>query len=175
MPAHPELIARAQGGDEQAMEQIIFAYQGRVGAMVMSIIGNDDDWEDVCQQIFVKMVLGLPRLKRVELFEPWLFRIARNAALDHVRRRRTRRFLVPWQKSHDSIAGAPEPELNLKNTALDEAISELPQDEREMVALIRDRHSNYSRISAMTGQSVSAIKSRVFRLRQRLRRLILDV
>lgn len=143
--------------------------------MVMSIIGNDDDWEDVCQQIFVKMVLGLRRLKRVELFEPWLFRIARNTALDHVRRRRTRRFLVPWQKSHDSITRAPEPELNLKNTALDEAISELPQDERELMALIRDRHSNYSRISAMTGQSVSAIKSRVFRLRQRLRRLILDV
>jgi len=175
MPATPELIARAQVGDEQAMERIIFAYQGRVGAMVISIMGNDDDWEDVCQQIFVKMVLGLRRLKRVDLFEPWLFRIARNAALDHLRRRRTRRFLVPWQKSHDSIAAMPELELNLENAALDAAISQLPADQRELMVLIRDRHWKYSRISAITGQSVAAIKSRVFRLRRRLRRLVLDV
>lgn len=85
-----ELIARARVDDQDAMEQIIRAYQGRVAAMVISIIGDDDDWEDVCQQIFVKMILGLRRLKATEMFEPWLFRIARNSSFDHLRRRHAR-------------------------------------------------------------------------------------
>src|SRR6516165_8461108 len=107
-PDLAEQIARAQADDRQAMEQIIGSYQRRVAAMVVSVIGDDEDWEDVCQQIFVKMVMGLRRLKQVEAFEPWLFRIARNAVFDHLRRRRARRFLVPWQKLHESIAGQPQ-------------------------------------------------------------------
>lgn len=176
MPLIPELIARARVGDEHAMEELICSYQGQVGATVISIIGNDDDWEDVCQQIFLKMILGLGRLKKVELFEPWLFRIAHNAAFDHLRRRRTRRFLVPWQKSHDSTASSmPETELNTSNARLATAISELAPEDRELMALVGDRDWNYSRIGAITGQSVSAIKSRVFRLRRRLRRLIFEL
>jgi RNA polymerase sigma-70 factor, ECF subfamily len=166
-----ELIVRAQAKDQQAMEQLIVAYQGRVAAMVISIVG-DDEWEDVCQQIFVKMVLGLRRLKRVDAFEPWLFRIARNSSFDHLRRRRIRRFLIPWQKSHDSIAGEPEPQQNLKRAALNTAIALLPPDERELITLIRERPCSYSRLTERTGQSVSAIKSRLFRARRRLRQLM---
>jgi RNA polymerase sigma-70 factor, ECF subfamily len=175
MPAISELIARAQAGDEQAMEQIICAYQRPVATIVISIIGNDGDWEDICQQIFLKMVRGLGRLKNVALFEPWLFRIARNASLDHLRRRRTRRFLVPWQQSHDSIAdGTPEHDVDQGAAALETVISRLPPDDRHLMMLVGDRRWDYSRIGAMTGRSVSAIKSRVFRLRRRLRRLVLD-
>ncbi|MBV8452041.1 MAG: RNA polymerase sigma factor [Deltaproteobacteria bacterium] len=174
MPAIAELIARAQADDQQAMEQIIAAYQGRVAAMVISLIGDDQDWEDVCQQIFVKMILGLRRLKQVEAFEPWLFRIARNAAFDHLRRRRTRRILVPWQKSHDSIAGEQHTAVNLKSAALDNAVIRLPPDERELIALIRERHCSYSRLTRLTGQSLSAVKSRLFRARRRLRQLMTD-
>jgi RNA polymerase sigma-70 factor (ECF subfamily) len=134
----PELIVRARVGDEQAMEQLICSYQGPVGAMVISIIGSDDDWEDVCQQIFLKMILGLARLKKAEFFEPWLFRITRNAAFDHLRRRHTRRFLVPWQESYDSIAGGtPETEPKVRSAALAAAISQLAPHDRELMALRR--------------------------------------
>jgi hypothetical protein len=52
MPSIAELIARAQADDHEATEQIILTYQRRVAAMVISIVGIDDDWEDLCQQIF---------------------------------------------------------------------------------------------------------------------------
>jgi RNA polymerase sigma-70 factor, ECF subfamily len=172
MTINSELVARAQTDDHEAMEQLIVTYQGRVAAMVISIIGNDEDWEDICQQIFVSMVLGLRRLKRIEIFEPWLFKIARNAAFDHLRRRRARRFLIPWQKSHDSIAGDPQVEPNLKSAALDRALAQLPPTERELIALVRDQHWSYSRLASLTGQSLSAVKSRLFRARRRLRQLM---
>src|SRR5258708_4476756 len=88
-PLLSDLILRAREGDDRALEQLIGDYQRRVAAMVVSLIGNDPDWPDLCQQIFVKMVHGLPRLKALEVFEPWLFRIVHNACYDHLRRRRS--------------------------------------------------------------------------------------
>jgi RNA polymerase sigma-70 factor (ECF subfamily) len=173
MASISELIATAQSGDEAALEEIIRAYQQRVAAMVIARVGKDDDWQDLCQQIFVKMVLGLGRLKEIEAFEPWLFRIARNACFDHLRRRRNRWFLVPWQNWHDSIADAPQ-NLDPKGAALDVAIEQLASDQRELVTLVRDHNWGYSRLAAVTGQSVAAIKSRLFRARRRLRRLIIE-
>ena len=171
-PSIAELIARAQADDHRAMEQIILIYQGRVAAMVISIVGLDNDWEDLCQQIFVKMVLRLRRLRRAQFFETWLFSIARNCSFDHLRRRRARHFLVPWRKAHESIPGEPQPEPNLKDGALDNAIAQLPQRERELIILIRDGNWSYSRLSAISGESLAAIKSRLFRARRRLRQLI---
>jgi len=172
MPSISELITLARGGDEQAMQRLIVAYQARVAAMVISVIGDDEEWEDVCQQIFVKMVLGLRRLKKLEVFEPWLFRIARNSALDHLRRRRARRLFVPWQRSHEAIADETRPDLNPHHAALDEAIAQLPADQRDLLTLVLDRHCSYSYLTAITGESVAAIKSRLFRARQRLRQLM---
>jgi RNA polymerase sigma factor (sigma-70 family) len=173
MPEMSEQIARARAGDQQAMEQIIVAYQSRVAARVIAIIGHDNDLEDVCQHVFVKMILGLRRLKPIETFEAWLFRIARNAAFDHLRHRRARRFLVPWRESYDSIVGTTEPALNLKGVALDTAVAQLPPEDRELMLLIRDQYWNYSLLRARTGQTLSAIKSRLFRVRRRLRQLML--
>ena len=165
-----DLITRAKADDQQAMEQIIVAYQERVAAMVISIVGIDEDWEDICQQTFVKMVLGLWRLKKDEVFESWLFTIARNCSLDHLRRRRARQFLVPWQKSHDSIAG--EAPVANSSAALNAAVAQLPPEQRELIVLLRERDYSYSRLAAVTGQSIAAIKSRLFRARRRLRQLM---
>jgi len=173
MPAISELIVRAQSGDEVALEQIIRAYQDRVAGVVIARIGRDDDWQDLCQQIFVKMVLGLRRLKELDAFEPWLFRIARNACFDHLRRRRSRWFLVPWQTWHDSIEEPPR-DVDSNSAALEAAIERLPPEQRELMALVREHNWEYSRLAAFTGYSVAAIKSRLFRARRTLRRLIME-
>jgi len=172
MPLISELIARAKADDEEALEQIIRTYQSRVAAMVISRIGQDDEWQDLSQQIFVKMILGLRRLKNVDVFEPWLFRIARNACFDYLRRRRNGWVFVPWQRWHDSIADETSPNVDSRGVALEAAINRLPSDQRELIVLVRSHELSYSRLSQITGQTVAAIKSRLFRARRRLRQLI---
>jgi RNA polymerase sigma-70 factor (ECF subfamily) len=140
--------------------------------MVTSVIGYDDDWEDICQQIFVKMVLSLRRLRQIETFESWLFRIARNSSLDYLRRRRARQFLLPWRSWCDSIAGEAPGALHSK---LSPAIARLPPDERELITMICDEGHSYSRLARLTGKSVSSIKSRLFRARRRLRQFLTEV
>jgi RNA polymerase sigma factor (sigma-70 family) len=175
-PAAPDraLLARAQRGDEDALEQMIRQYQERIARKVLSVVGADGDWQDLCQRIFVKMVLGLPRLKNPALLEPWLMRIARNECFDHLRRRRARRIFVPWERAHDDIAGPPgEPsKIEYRLAAFDDAVDQLPQDQRELINLVRTREYSYEALAARTGNTVAAIKSRLFRARRKLRDLL---
>ncbi len=154
------------------MERVIAAYQRRVAAMVISIVGRDEDWQDLCQQIFVKMVLGLPRLARAELFEPWLLRIARNCCFDHLRRRRARRIFVPWSKAHDAIAADCAADAGERIAAMRAAIDRLSSDQRKLMQLAGMAGWSYSRIAEATGHSLAAIKSSLFRARRRVRRLM---
>jgi RNA polymerase sigma-70 factor (ECF subfamily) len=169
-----DLLVRARSGDDDALEQLIRDYQRPVAAMVLSVVGDDADWPDLCQQIFVKMVHGLPRLKATEVFEPWLFRIARNACFDHLRQRRRRRSIVRWEPWHTAVADEPEDssQLESKSVALDDAIRRLPADQRELMTLLRDRSWSYQALAKLTGASLGAIKSRIFRARKRLRDLM---
>jgi RNA polymerase sigma-70 factor (ECF subfamily) len=175
--AHESLdsVRRAQRGDEAALEQLIRDYQRRIAATVVGLIGNDTDAPDVCQQIFVKMVHGLPRLKQAELFEPWLMRIARNACFDHLRRRRARRFLVPWEHRHDQIpAEEPEDDAEKRSAALSRAVKRLPEDQRELLTLVRDGEWSYRALAGLTGQTLGAIKSRLFRARRRVQQILVE-
>lgn len=174
-PPAPELIEQARASDDDALERLIRLYQNRVAAMVRSLVGDTDpEWPDICQEIFVKMVLGLPRLKTVAVFEPWLLRIARNACYDHLRRRRSRRWMVPWEPHHDAVPAPSESGADAHSARLSQAIGRLPADQRELIELVRDRHWSYERLAQMTGQTLGALKSRLFRARQRLRQLMIE-
>jgi len=167
-----ELVARARANEDAALEELIRTYQRRIAALVISLIGNDDDWQDVCQQIFVKMVLGLRRLDDLGAFEAWLIRIARNCCFDHLRRRRTRRFLMPWQEWHESIPSEPPAPVETRTAVLDAAIARLPSEQRELMTMVRTRHWSYDALVRETGLSLAALKSRLFRARRRLRELM---
>jgi RNA polymerase sigma-70 factor (ECF subfamily) len=134
--------------------------------------------EDLCQNIFYKMLLGLPRLKTAENFEPWLFRIARNACFDYLRRRRLRRILVPWKDADDQFAGAADVASDSGNDrridAFRQALSRLPGKQRELIALLQDDRMSYERLAQITNCSVSSVKSRLFRARRQLRKYMGD-
>lgn len=172
MPSTSELVASARDGHDGALEELIRTYQHRVAAIVASLIGNDDEWQDVCQMIFVKMATRLPQLKDPNAFEPWLFSMTRNSSFDHLRRRRRRAIFTPWLRAHDSIAAEVPQEVRGSNVALDSAIEQLPPPQRALISMIRDHDWTYKRLARATGESVSALKTRMSRARKRLRQLM---
>src|ERR1700684_114413 len=89
-------VRRAQRGDEIAMRELIVAYQHRVAGFTYAITGRSDSIEDIVQLVFVKMARALERLKAPEQFESWLFRLARNTCIDHLRRQKLRRMFIPF-------------------------------------------------------------------------------
>jgi len=170
-----DLLVRARANDEAALEELIRARQNRVASFVIGLLGRDGDWQDVCQQIFIKMVLGLRKLDRLDAFEPWLMRIARNACYDHLRRQRTRRFLRPWQDWHEAVPSEPPSSTDeIESAALGSAIERLPAEQRDLMTMMRSRHWSYESLAQTTGLSIAALKSRLFRARRRLRELMTE-
>lgn len=168
------MVARARAGDERALEDLIRRYQGRIARFVIAQTGERHDYEDLCQAIFVKMVLALPRLKRTEVFEAWLFRIARNVCIDHLRRRRWwQRIFVAYQTDHEPSADEPTRDEQ-RSAELGLAIDRLPEPERDLIALAREREYSYRELARLSNLSVGALKSRLFRARARLRKLMAD-
>ena len=168
-PSFATTVEGARAGDQAAIRSLIELYQGRIGRFVLSMLGDDSEWEDVAQATFVKMILGIERLQSVEIFESWLFKIARNACLDHLRRRRWRRLFTSWELRHGEIA-APAGEIeNGRLAHVERALTKLPIDQRELISLMRENDWSYGDLARITGVSASAVKSRLFRARNRLR------
>jgi RNA polymerase sigma-70 factor (ECF subfamily) len=167
------LIERAGSGDRRATELLIGLYQQRVARFVIAETADTAHYEDLCQTVFVKMVLALPRLRAAERFEPWLFQIARNACRDHLRARSGwRRLFVPWAPSHDA-ADEPEPFAHADSETLERRMAELPEAQQTILRLSLDGTRSYEDMAKLSGSSVSAVKSRLFRARENLRALLL--
>jgi RNA polymerase sigma-70 factor, ECF subfamily len=173
-----DLVAEGKNGDTSAMEALIQAYQARVAGFVFASVSDGQAVEDLCQTIFYKMLLALPRLRTAEKFEPWLFRIARNVCFDYLRRRRLRRIFLPWKDADDQFASAPEvasdPAKGRRIDAFRQALTKLPRRQRELIALLQDDRLSYEQLAEITNSSVSSVKSRLFRARRQLRKWMRD-
>ncbi len=171
-PDLADTVERARAGDHAAIRTLIELYQGRVGRFVLSMLGDDSEWEDVAQATFVKMMLGIERLQSADFFESWLFRIARNSSLDHLRRRSWRRILIPWEPRHGEVAAPARGIEDGRLAQVERALTRLPVDQRELILLMRENDWSYGDLARITGVSATAVKSRLFRARSRLRALM---
>ena len=185
-PADPDrpLVERAQAGDTRAFGELVERYQGRVFALTRRILKDDDEAEDALQETFLSAFRGLKNFKQEARFSTWIFRVASNAALMRLRKKRHDTVslerpgededgpaleLVDWGKT-------PEEELLDRETkdVMDKAIAELPADYAAVFQL-RDVEglSNEDAAEAL-GTTVAATKSRLHRarlfLRERLNR-----
>jgi len=166
------LIARAGSGDRRAMERLIVQYQQRVSRFVIAQTKDEAHYEDLCQTIFVKMVLALPRLRSAPRFEPWLFQIARNVCRDHLRARRGwRRLFAAYDGLHEAVP-APEPQPD-RAAGIEARIDRLPPPQREVLRLSLEQPRSYEEMARLSQSSVSALKSRLHRARENLRALLL--
>src|SRR5271165_1375823 len=163
-----ERVRRAQRGNEAAMRELIVAYQHRVAGFTYAITGRSDSVEDLVQMVFVKMARAIDRLKAPEQFEPWLFRLARNTCIDHLRRQKLRRIFVPFAPEHENV---PEPPGSVDTEELDalrHALAQLRPKDRALLALVQEGRS-HTEIAESFSTSVAAVKARLHRAREQLR------
>src|SRR5215475_23847 len=99
-----ELVRRILAGEDALFETLVRRYQVRVVSHVTRMVGSRDDALDLSQEIFLKVFQALDRFNPAYKFSTWLFRIAGNAAIDHLRKRRPR--TVPLE-APDPEGGAP--------------------------------------------------------------------
>jgi RNA polymerase sigma-70 factor (ECF subfamily) len=167
-----ELILRGRSGDRPALTELIRRYQSRMARFVIGQTSDASHYEDLCQAIFVKMVVALPRLRAADRFESWLFQIARNICRDHLRAGQgRRRMFVPFAPEYESVAAEPAP--HAEDNAVGDGLARLPPEQRQLLELSLEKKHSYEELAVMTKTSVSSVKSRLFRARENLRGFLL--
>ncbi|HEX3667041.1 MAG TPA: sigma-70 family RNA polymerase sigma factor [Rhizomicrobium sp.] len=169
-----ELILRGRSGDRPALTELIRLYQTRMARFVIGQTADENHFEDLCQAIFVKMVLALPNLRAADRFEPWLFQIARNICRDHLRAGRGwRRLFAPLDPDCENVVGETTAVQSNEAGDLGRGLAQLPSEQRRLLELSLDSKRSHEELAAMTGTTISSVKSRLFRARENLRGILL--
>ncbi len=183
-PPDEELVARVLAGDEASYGTLVTRYRDYVYTIAVRIVGNDEDAEDVAQETFVRAFRALPRFRGDSKFSSWLYRIATNRALTHLKRRRRRGFAVDiGSGSHveadvldDGRSRELSPELMVRDRefrrAVRAAVLELPEQYRVVVTLFYLEERSYKEVAATLGIPMGTLKTHLHRARALLRDIL---
>ena len=171
--ADHELVTAAQGGDRGALDQLLRRHYDRVHAVCRRITGHDADAADAAQDAMIAMVRNLDRFDGRSSFGTWAYRIATNASLDELRRRKRRPVPASSDddRPHDEPAdpdGGERIDAVGDHLALDAALRQL-SDEYRLPVVLRDvADLDYAEIAAVLDIPAGTVRSRIARGRAAL-------
>ncbi len=172
-------IRDARAGDRSAFAHLVERYQRPVYNMAYRMLGNPNDAEDAAQEAFLKAYRALGAYDPGRKFSTWLLSITANHCIDRLRRKKLQVVsldgLPPWRQlaaeTVDPVRNVVRSERGVQIRAL---LQHLPEEYR-LVLVLRYWHDlGYAEIAETTGESVSAVKSRLHRARRRLAELIAE-
>lgn len=174
--AEREAILACQNGDMDAFEFLYTKYHRGLYAYLISMLRSPHLAEDLTQDIFIKLFRQIGSYRFQSPFAHWLFRLARNLAIDHLRKQKVR-FASSLDAEQaeglplrERLAGkAPTPAAHLlhveKTQIVRQAVEALPEDFRTVVVLREWDELAYEEIGRRLGLSTGTVKSRLFRAR----------
>ena len=170
-PTDLDYVWLGQAGDRRAFSRLVRRYQDRVYRFVLRMVNSHDEALELTQDTFINAWQALPDWRPDAEFRTWLFRIASNAAMDCLRRRKVVEF-VALEEEYDAPAEGPGPEAQLQTkqrlVALESALARLPPDQREILLLREVEDMSYAEIGATLGINEGTVKSRLARAREAL-------
>ena len=179
-----ELLARAAEGDEGAFAVLVGRYQRRVVGFLAQFLGDVELARDLAQEVFLRVWGAATTFNPRYRFTTWLFRIAHNLAIDHLRKRRlaTASLHVVSDDGQEQTLQFPaegkDPLGHLENTelaaALRHAIGELKDDQRELVLLRHFALLSYQEIADLEGMPLGTVKNKLFRAHSVLREALAE-
>ncbi len=177
-------LAALQAGDRAEFALFVETYSGQVYRLALKMLQNPQDAEDILQETFIKAYKALPKFEGRSSLSTWLYRIATNESLMHIRKKRPEQVSVDEAIKNDEGYERPRqiidwcclPESELMSTEardnLDHSVQQLPESLRT-VFLLRDIEGLSTRETAdVLDISESAVKTRLSCARFRLRELL---
>ena len=170
------LIARYRDGEVAAFDELVVQYKSELFAYLCSMSNSREDAEDLYQETFVKVIAALPGYRSEGKFRRWLFRIARNLALDRARRMRVRNVLVRQHSDNghkdgyraicvQRRAGGASPRttaaMNETRVWIDCAVQKLPPHQREVFVLRQYTGMPFKEIAHVQRCPVSTVLARM--------------
>lgn len=178
-----DLIVSALKGKEGSFEELVVRYQRPMVGYVYRMLGDYDSALDVVQETFIKVYSSLDKYSSEYKFSTWLYRIAHNAAIDHIRRNshisqslETESDGATYQLQIESQAPSPEQDQERREwrAEIESVIRCLPASYRELIILRHLRDLSYEEMVEVTGLPLGTVKNRLFRAREMMRKLLVE-
>lgn len=182
------LIARFRDGDVDALDQLVRLHGRAVYSFIYRFLGPDPFVDDVYQDVWVRVTRSVARFGGRSRFTTWLFQITRNICIDHLRKRKRRGHHLSIDEPlhggdeddgpyRNAIAADQEPvEDAVAHKELirhvEEAVAELPPEQKEIFLLRRSTDMTFEEISQMSGVPRNTVKSRMRYALENIRRFL---
>jgi RNA polymerase sigma-70 factor (ECF subfamily) len=171
-----KLVKRAKKGDSRAFDLLVLKYQGRVAQLVSRYVNNAAEVEDVTQEAFIKAYRALPKFRGDSAFYTWLYRIAANAAKNHLvalGRRPTTDLALDDSESYEvpgRLKDNESPDEVIMGQQLEAVISQaidaLPLELKAALTLREFEGLSYDEIAEVLECPIGTVRSRIFRARE---------
>lgn len=178
-----ELISASIAGRHDSFEELVRRYQRPIVGYVFRMLGDYDSALDVSQEVFIKVFNSLQRYSSEYKFSTWLYRIAHNAAIDHMRRNsvspqslETENADGTYQLQIESTGPSPEADRERSEwrVQIDAVVRCLPAAYRDLILLRHSQDLSYDEIAEITGLPLGTVKNRLFRAREMMRDLFIE-
>lgn len=171
------LVAAALAGSQDAYVDLVERYQRPVFGLVLRLVRDRGLAEDLAQEAFLKAFRALGSFQRDRKLSSWLFKIAHNTAIDHLRRREleTVPLETPEREGPDLLDSLAGPELQSPETklrrgdlaaALEAAVQRLRPEYRTVMELRFREGLAYEEIAEITGLPMGTVKTHIHRARK---------
>jgi len=172
----PGLLESARGGSADAFAALIRTFQGPTYQFILRMVRRPATAEDLAQEVFIRLWRHLGEIESAEMLPAWLRRVAANAVIDHWRKEEARDRRMKVLREHPVARYTVRPSSRLETEETVDtvwaAIDALPAKLRSVLLLKTQENLSYEEMADVLGQTACAVRSRLFRARQELHRLL---
>ena len=176
-----ELVKQALDGDQKAYRILFENHKQAIYHIIVKIVRNNEEAQDLVQETFIKAFSSLKSYNPTYRFTTWLYKIAANSSIDHIRKRKLQTFSLdqPVDTKDGQLSVEvpdmsyhPERDLSAKrqNLSISEAIDSLPEKYRQVIVKRHQEDKSYEEIAEFLGVPVGTVKARIFRARELLKK-----
>ena len=180
-----QLVSRARAGDDSAFAQLMQDNEKRVYNLTLRMTGNPEDAMDLAQETFLNAWRGLKFFKGDSAFSTWVYRLANNACIDHLRKQSRRRDInapLPVDPEDDHLPEVPDERyrpdrlLERQDTrrALESGLAQLTDEHRQVLVMREISGLSYQEIGHILQLEAGTVKSRIARARLALRKILTE-
>lgn len=179
-----EVVQAVLGGDREAFAFLVERYQKGLVTYIYHMVHHYEEALELCQEVFVKVYESLSRYDGQYKFSTWLYKIASNHTIDHLRRQHMTTISIQERQDDPDLPELPLESATLgphdayRNKVLMEqvrkALEDLPPSYRELILLRHFNFRSYEEMAKITGLPIGTVKNRIFRARQILMEKLRD-
>ena len=172
--ADAALVERYLAGDTTAFDEIMIRYERQIYRVCYRFVENRDDAMDLAQEVFIKAFEHLSTFRRESSLKTWLYRIAMNHCINHVKKHSQEFVEVSEYTGKIQASTQVQLEDREQREHFRRMVKRLPPKQKAILELRINEQLSYEEIANMSGRSVSTIKASVFFALEKLRKLVKD-